>query len=177
MLWLQTFDYRGGASFPLRALDYGALREWLDRIQTLLPNSEYPLRAAVQVYANVASPKKSGMMLGFAYAMFMEDPDRRWRWLAIATLHARHRLADQTRALKYALALTERANGPGVAAWARDMSRAVLEDLGVQRTAVRERRMIDAVREINAHEVGDPERAPPSRAARGCSPMRKRRSK
>ena len=159
MLWLQTFDYRGGVSFPLRALDYGALTEWLDRIQSLEPRSEYPLRAAVQVYANVASPKKAGMMLDFAYAMFLEDPERRWRWLVIAVLHARHRLADRTRALKYALALRERATGPAVAAWARDTSLAVLRDLGELRAAaVLARRMIESGKVSRAREVGDLER-------------------
>ena len=155
MLWLQTFDYRGGASFPLAVLDYRALAAWLDRIQSLDPRSEYPLRAAVQFYARVASPQRAVLMLDFAHARFLEDPERRWRWLAMAALQARYRLSDPARALEYSLALTEHATGPAVAAWARDMSLALLQDLREQRpTAAPARRPIEPVGTSRAHGAG-----------------------
>ena len=154
MLWLQAFDYRGGASFALSSLNYRVLAEWLDRILRLAPGSEYPLRAAVQVYANVASPEQVRVMLDFAYAKFFEDPQRRWRWLAVAALQARHRLVDQPLALKYALALTDRASAPGVAAWARDMSLTILRDMGEHRAAaVLARRLLASGGVIEGHEV------------------------
>ena len=154
MLWLQVFDYRGGASFALRSLDYGALTEWLDRILSLEPRSAYPLRSAVLVYAGVASPEKARTMLDFVHVKVLEDPQHRWRWLAVAALHARHRLGDQLLALKYALALTEPALGPGVMSWARDMSLLILRDLGEDRVAAGLARRLLASGRVNApHEV------------------------
>ena len=154
MLWLQAFDYRGGASFALLDLDYGALVEWLDRILGLDPRSEYPLRAALLVYANVPSPEKARSMLDFVHAKFLEDPDRRWRWLALAALLARHRLGDRPLALRYALALTERGTGPMVAAWARDMSLGLLRESGKEREAAALARHLLASGRVTApHEV------------------------
>lgn len=135
MLWLRAFDYRGGHGHALVDLDYGALVEWLDRILGLDPRSESPLRAAVLVYANVRSPEKVRSMLDFVHAKFLEEPNRRWRWLAMAALLARHRLGDRPLALRYALALTERGTGPKVAAWARDMSLGLLRESGKERDA------------------------------------------
>ena len=159
MLWLQGFDYRGGASFALRSLDYGALTEWLDRILSLEPRSEYPLRLAVLVYAGVASPEKVRTMLDFVHVKVLEDPQQRWRWLAVAALHARHRLGDPIMALKYALPLTERAVGPGVTSWARDMSLLILRDLGKDHVAAGLARRLLASGRVNApHEVSYLER-------------------
>lgn len=135
MLWLQAFDYRGGASFALHGLDYGALSAWLDRILILEPGSEYPLRAAVLVYAQAGGPERARAMLEFAHEKFLKDPGRRWRWIAVAALLARHRLADQSLALEYALALAEHATGPEVVAWARDLSLVILREAGRHREA------------------------------------------
>ena len=154
ILWLQAFDYRGGASHALLDLDYRALVEWLDRILGLDPRSEYPLRAAVLVYANVRSPEKVRSMLDFVHAKFLEDPNRRWRWLAVAALLARHRLGDRPLALRYALALTERGTGPMVAAWARDMSLGLLRESGKERDAAAlARRLLASGRVTAPHEV------------------------
>jgi len=154
MLWLQAFDYRGGAGHALLDLDYRALVEWLDRILGLDPRSEYPLRAAVLVYANVSSPEKVRSMLDFVHAKFLEDPNRRWRWLAVAALLARHRLGDRPLALRYALALTERGTGPMVAAWARDMSLGLLRESGKERDAAAlAQRLLASGRVTAPHEV------------------------
>ena len=127
-LWLQALDYRDGASFALHRLDYPALSGWLDRILSLDPRSEYPLRLALMVYANTSHPEKARVMLEFAYAKSVAAPERRWRWLAVAALHARHRLADPLLALKYARALAECAPDPAVAAWARALSLRIERD-------------------------------------------------
>ena len=154
MLWLQAFDHRGGASHALLDLDYGTLVEWLDRILGLDPRSEYPLRAAALVYANVRSPGMARSMLDFVHAKFLEDPNRRWRWLAVAALLARHRLGDRPLALKYALALTEHGAGPMVAAWARDMSLGLLRESGKERDAAAlARRLLESGRVTAPHEV------------------------
>ena len=130
MLWLQAFDNQPGISIPFRDLDYGRVQGWLARILALDPRGQYPLLAASRLYGEVPVADKQRSMLEFVYERFLEDPDRRWPWLAHAAIMARHRLNDLPLALRYARAITERATGPGVPNWARDMSILVLEELG-----------------------------------------------
>jgi hypothetical protein len=130
MLWLQAFDNQPGISVPFRELDYGRVQGWLARILALDPRGQYPLLAASRLYGEVPVADKQQSMLEFVYEKFLEDPDRRWPWLAHAAIVAKHRLNDLPLALRYARAITERATGPGVPNWARDMSVVVLEDMG-----------------------------------------------
>ncbi len=130
MLWLQAHDNQPGVSIPFRALDYARVQSWLERILSLDPKGQYPLLAASRVYGAVSDEKRKRMMLEFVYRHFFEDPDRRWRWLAHAAIVAKHQLDDQNLALKYARAITDKARGEEVPAWARDMSVIVLEDMG-----------------------------------------------
>ena len=130
MLWVQAFDNQPGISIPFRDLDYGRVQGWLARILALDPRGQYPLLAASRLYGEVPVADKQRSMLEFVYERFLEDPDRRWPWLAHAAIVARHRLNDLPLALRYARAITERATGPGVPNWARDMSILVLEEMG-----------------------------------------------
>ncbi len=130
MLWLQAFDNQPGISIPFRELDYARVQSWLDRILTLDPRGEYPLLAASRLYAEVSVEEKQRIMLDFVHRQFLEDPNRRWRWLAHGAILAKHRLKDLDLALKYARELTDRATGPEVPFWARDMTVVILEDLG-----------------------------------------------
>jgi len=130
MLWLQSHDNQPGVSIPFRTLDYARVQAWLDRILELDSKGQYPLLAASRVYATVSEEKRKRMMLEFVYQKFLQDPDRRWRWLAHAAIVAKHQLNDPKLALKYARAITDKARGPEVPAWARDMSVIVLEDMG-----------------------------------------------
>lgn len=130
MLWLQAFDNQPGVSIPFRDLDYDRVVAWLDRILELDPRSAYPLLAASRVYAQVSDEKKQRRMLDFVSEKFQLAPNRRWRWMAQAALTAKHRLNDLPLALEYARAITERATGPEVPYWARDMTAIILEEMG-----------------------------------------------
>ena len=130
MLWLQVFDNQPGISLPFLELDYYRVIEWLDRILALDPHSQYPLLAASRLYGAVPSPRKQAQMFDFVYEKFLEDPNRRWRWLAHAAIMAKHRLGDLPRALKYAEAITDKATGNQVPGWARQMQIFVLEEAG-----------------------------------------------
>ncbi|MBI4695176.1 MAG: hypothetical protein HY749_14245 [Gammaproteobacteria bacterium] len=130
MLWLQAFDTQPGVSLPLRALDYGRVIDWLALLLALDPEGQYPLLAASRFYAEVPAPAKQRQMLEFVDRTFREDPDRRWPWLAHAVFVARHRLHDQTLALRYAEDLARYATGPAVPDWARQMRIFVLADMG-----------------------------------------------
>jgi hypothetical protein len=134
-LYLQAFDNQPGISIPFLQLDYARVEQWLGRILELDPIGQYPLLLAAQVYAQVPDKRKQRQMLEFVYARFMDDPDRRWPWLAHAVIMARHRLNDPSLALRYAQALRTHATGPEVPGWARQMEIFLRADLGEYQAA------------------------------------------
>ena len=69
------------------------------------------------------------MMFELVHRRFLEDPARRWPWLAHAALMAKHRLGDAALASRYAGALAEHATDPSVPAWVRDMSAVIAADM------------------------------------------------
>jgi len=129
MLYLQAFDYRSDNRTPYQDLDYGRLEEWLGRILELDPRGQYPLLAASRLYAEVPVEAKQRQMLDFVYRQFFIDPNRRWPWLAHATLIAKHRLHDLALAKRYAAAIQRYATGKDVPAWAKQMEIFILEDM------------------------------------------------
>lgn len=129
MLWLLGFDQQPGVSLPYRSLDYARVRDWLALALALDPRAQYPLLAASRLYAEVADPVRSRIMLDFVEASFDADPARRWPWLAHAVFLAQHRLRDPDRALRYASRLAD-APAAGIPGWARQMRIFVLENLG-----------------------------------------------
>ncbi|MEJ2173804.1 MAG: hypothetical protein P8Y76_02535, partial [bacterium] len=56
MLYLQSFDSRGGNAIPYQRLDYGRLTAWLSTILETDPRSAYPLFSAARVYAEIPDP-------------------------------------------------------------------------------------------------------------------------
>lgn len=129
MLYLQAFDLGGANSLPYRNLDYSRLIDWLRAILELDPRSEYPLFSAARIYAEVPDAARTRLMLEFIYDEFRKDPDRRWRWLAHATLIAKHRLGDLALARRYAAAIDRLAGKAALPLWARHMEFFILEDM------------------------------------------------
>lgn len=130
-LWLQAFDNQPGVSIPFAELDYPRVAGWLDRILGLDPAGQYPVLMASHVYGQVYGfPEKSRFMAEFVLEKFLEDPGRRWPWLAHSAIMAKHRLRDLPLAVRYADALRDHARGPGVPGWARQMHIFLREDLG-----------------------------------------------
>lgn len=134
-LWLQAFDNQPGISIPFLELDYGKVEAWLQRILDLDPHGQYPLLMASQLYAEVPDEKKQRLMLDFVYREFLNDPNRRWPWLAHAAIMAKHRVKDLPLALRYAEALAKHATGPDVPHWATQMRIFIYEDMGEYETA------------------------------------------
>ena len=135
MLRLQAHDRQPGTSLPFRDLDYARVAGWLDAIIDLDPRADAPLLAAARVYGSVSDPGRQRTMFDLVHRRFLEDPARRWPWLAHAAVMAKHRLADPSLALRYAAAVTEHATGPDVPPWVRDMSAVIAADLGELDTA------------------------------------------
>ena len=130
MLRLQAHDTQPGVSIPFMDLDYERVAGWLDAIIDLDPRADSPLLAAAKLYGSVPDPERQRTMFELVHRRFLEDPDRRWPWLAHAAVMAKHRLADPELALRYARAVTEHATGPHVPAWVRDMSVLIAADMG-----------------------------------------------
>ncbi len=127
-LYLQAFDNQPGISIPFRDLDYLRVTQWLATILALDPVGQYPLLLAAQVYSQVPDRARERMMLEFVHRQFMQDPNRRWRWLAHAAIMAKHRLRDAPLALSYARDIARLA--PAAPDWARQMRIFILEDIG-----------------------------------------------
>jgi len=121
MLSVLAADSGPDGGTPLRELDYGALRAWLERIADLDPRSAQPLLAASQVYAAVNDPARVRVMLDFVHDRFLRDPDRHWPWLAHAAVTARHRLRDPARAATYAHELRTRTSPGVLPLWAQEL--------------------------------------------------------
>ena len=127
-LYLQAFDNQPGISIPFRDLDYQRVTRWLATILALDPVGQYPLLMAAQVYSQVPDPARERLMLEFVHEQFMQDPNRRWRWLAHSAIMARHRLHDTALAMRYADDIARLA--PAAPGWARQMRIFILEDIG-----------------------------------------------
>jgi hypothetical protein len=127
-LYLQAFDNQPGISIPYAELDYEVVRSWLALALELDPRAQYPLLMAAQLYAQVPDERKTRVMLDFVHEQFLRDPERRWRWLAHASIIAKHRLHDMPLALRYAQDITKHAGS--AYAWARQMHIFILQDMG-----------------------------------------------
>lgn len=128
-LRLQAQDYRSGSRSPYQRLDYAALEAWLATLLDLDPRAQYPLLLASRVYSDVPDEDKQRRMLAFVEREFAKDPDRRWPWLAQATIVAKHRLRDLPLARRYAHTLQAGVHPDGVPLWARQMEVFILEDM------------------------------------------------
>jgi hypothetical protein len=129
MLYLQAFDYQAGTRVPYRNLDYERLEAWLARILALDPAGQYPLMSASRLYAEVPDPAKRRRMLDLVYRAYLEDPNRRWPWLAHATVVAKHGLKDLALARQYAVALQRHTTTPDAPVWVKQMEAFILEDM------------------------------------------------
>ncbi|MBI3373456.1 MAG: hypothetical protein HY017_17150 [Betaproteobacteria bacterium] len=129
MLYLQAFDFKAGNRLPYRQLDYDRLSGWLGVLLALDPRGQYPLFSAARIYAEISDPVRQRKMLEFIYAEFFRDPNRRWPWLAHASLVAKHQLKDLALARKYAVALDKTVTARDIPAWATQMEIFILEDM------------------------------------------------
>ena len=150
-LWLQAFDNQPGISLSFHQLDYERITEWLDTIMQLDPEGSYPMLVAARVYGSVTDHVRQRIMLDYIFRKFNENPNKHWRWLAHASIVAKHNLKDMDLALKYAQALAEKATAEYVPYWARDMHFILLEDMGEIETA---KVLVGAL--LESGEISDP---------------------
>lgn len=133
VLYVQAFDNQPGISIPYADLDYNSVKSWLGAALSLDPDGQYPLLMATHLYARVPDEARQRQMLEFVHHHFLQDPNRRWRWLAHAAILARHRLKDLPLALRYGEEIAQRA--PAAPSWARQMRIFLLADMGEREAA------------------------------------------
>jgi hypothetical protein len=85
--------------------------------------------SASRLYAEVPDPAKRRRMLDLVYRAYLEDPNRRWPWLAHATVVAKHGLKDLALARQYAVALQRHTTTPDAPVWVKQMEAFILEDM------------------------------------------------
>ena len=129
LLWLQSFDNQPGVSISYHDLNFESVTSWLTLINKIDPATQYPLMLASRVYGSVDNEKQRRIMLSYIYDRYLEYPNHRWRWLAEATLIAKHGLNDLPLALKFATALHEHSTADHIPYWAKDMKIILLEDM------------------------------------------------
>ncbi len=129
-LWLQAFDNQPGLSLANHQLDYQRLEAWLEQILQLDPQGQYPLLLASGLYGEVNMAANQRIMADLVYRQFLDDPGRRWRWLAHSITVVRHRLHDDQLALQYAQALSSADPSLPIPGWARQMEIFLREDMG-----------------------------------------------
>jgi len=129
MVHLQAFDLSSDNATPYRNLDYARLVGWLRAIRDVDPRSDYALLSAARIYAENPDPARSRMALAFVHESFLQDPDRRWPWLAHAALLAKHRLRDLPLARRYAADIARLSRDSNLPDWARQLEVFVLEDM------------------------------------------------
>jgi len=129
-LGLQTFDDPAGARLRFADIDYAILVRWLRCGIELDPRAQYPLLLAAQVYGQVPDSTRQRIMIELVREQALKDLSRRWRWLAHASLMARHRLGDTRLALVLASDLAHAPASIRMPGWARQMAVLLHQDLG-----------------------------------------------
>lgn len=135
MFWLQSFDNQPGISLPLQELNYARVMDWLEKISKLDEYSQYPLFSAAYIYAVIKDEGKQRQVFSFIEKRFIQHPNRYWRWLAHASIKARHSLHDNDLALHFAQLLRKHATGSNVPKWAQQMEIGILEAKGEYQSA------------------------------------------
>src|SRR5688500_10673011 len=79
--WLLTVEVQAGRWLRLEHLSYPNLTGWLETIQGLDPDSEYPGTVASGVFIDVKDPGRIRWIIDFVARNFQQSPDRRWRWM------------------------------------------------------------------------------------------------
>lgn len=119
----QAHDVQPGLSLAYGQLNYDQLTKWLDLSLELDPTGQYPLMAGARLYTqNSADLARQRKMTDWVAARFLDDPERRWQWLAHVAYVARVQFKDQPLAMQYAETLRNKTeNIPSVPAWARQL--------------------------------------------------------
>lgn len=132
-LTLQHLGDGGGQVTSLRDYDYGKLERWFNLLYGLNPASEHlPFVAALYFGGVTERPDSTRVVIDFLSRAGDSPFGEKWRWLAHASILARHQLKDLDLALDlaYRLSRLQLSDGREMPAWARQMPAFVLKAQG-----------------------------------------------
>ena len=149
---LQLHDNQAGKHIRYSQLNYERLVDWLDAINQLNTQSEYPTMLASRVYSQTQDKTRLKIILEFIDRTFMKNPQLHWRRLAEASVIAKHKLGDLQLALQMAEKLSSQPASVVMPRWARDMQFILLGDMNEFETA-----MTVVVALLQSEAVNDPD--------------------
>ena len=126
---LQLHDTQAGQHLPYSKISYDNLVNWLELLERLDKDSEYPQMLASRIYSNTPNEDQLRRLLQFVEASFLRDPQLHWRRLTEAVILARHRIDDLPLASRLASLLSSQPKNISMPAWARDMHFLILAEL------------------------------------------------
>ncbi len=119
----QAHDVQPGLSLTYGQLNYEQLTAWLDLSLKLDPTGQYPLMAGARLYTQGSADRaRQRKMTDWVASRFLDDPERRWTWLAHVAYVAKTQFKDPALAIQYGELLRSKTeNIPSVPAWARQL--------------------------------------------------------
>jgi hypothetical protein len=126
---LQLHDNQSGKHVRYEKINYRLLSAWLDQIDLLNTQSEYPTMLASRVYSQTIEKNNVRLMIDFIQRSFVENPQLHWRRMTEATILAKHKLGDLELALLLAEQLTNQPVEVTMPHWARDMQIIILSKM------------------------------------------------
>jgi hypothetical protein len=122
-LLVQAHDAQPGLSLAYGQLNYDQLVAWMDLSLALDSAGQYPLMAGSRLYTQAsADGARQRKMTDWVAGRFVDDPARRWPWMAHIAYVAKTQFNDSELALKYAAVLREKTEAiASVPAWARQL--------------------------------------------------------
>ena len=133
---LQLHDNQAGKHVRYERMDYAVLVRWLEQIDQLNTNSEYPVMLAARVYSQVNDQQRLRVIIDYVQTQFAKNPQLHWRRQAEAIVIAKHRLGDLTLALALAEQLSNQPAHIVMPQWARDMQFLILAELNEFETGI-----------------------------------------
>ena len=123
-LVVQAHDAQPGLSLAYGQLNYEQLVQWLDLSLALDPAGQYPLMAGARLYTQKSADEaRQRKMTDWVASRFLDDPERRWQWMAHVAYVAKFQFKDLPLAMQYAETLRLKTEHmPSVPAWARQLS-------------------------------------------------------
>ncbi len=102
-LAVQNFgEQKSGNATPLRDYDYAKLIDWFTLLAQLQPQADYHKHLAAYLYSATDNAQQLRLIINYLQQQAHVAGQNNWRWLAQASLLARHKLQDADLALAIA---------------------------------------------------------------------------
>lgn len=128
-LRIQHAGNLGGDIIPLMQMNYQRLAAWFQLLDTVNANSDVVPHMAAYLFSSTQTTQDVIPMIDYLANHARRDPVHKWRWMAQATMLARYRVQDYTRAEKLADELA-RISVPDMPPWTKQLRVFIRMDMG-----------------------------------------------